>query len=93
MNHRFLFVWSLKHNSLGQHIRFWVIFCPINWLILSALLLRPFGPESLVQNVDLFQIVLAYLLLFFTCPDCFGQVQLPPSGGNRITQPPCSQLG
>ena len=64
MNHRFLFVWSLKHNSLGQHIRFWVIFCPLNWLILSALLLRLFGPESLVQNVDLFQIVLVYLLLF-----------------------------
>jgi hypothetical protein len=63
MNHRFLFVWSLKHNSLGQHIRFWVIFCPINWLVLSALLLRLFSPEPLVQNVDLFQIVLAYLLL------------------------------
>ncbi len=64
VNHRFLFVWSLKHNPRGNHILFWCFFCPLNWLVLGALLLRLLGPEHLVQNVDLFQIVLANLLLF-----------------------------
>lgn len=61
MNHRCLFMCSLKHNSRRNHIFMWILFYPIYWLITLALLLRFFAPESLVQNVDLFQIILAYL--------------------------------
>jgi hypothetical protein len=61
MNHRCLLVCSLKHNSRGNHIFFWAFFYPIYWIITLSLLLRFFAPESLLQNVDLFQIVLAYL--------------------------------
>ena len=61
INHRGLFVCSLKHNSRAKHIFYWVMFYPICWLITSALLLRLFSTTSLVENVDLFQIVLAYL--------------------------------
>ena len=61
MNHRCLFVCSRKHNSRGNHIFFWVFFYPLYWLVVTTLLLRIFAPESLVQNVDLFQIIMAYL--------------------------------
>ena len=61
MNHRCLFMCSFKHNSQGNHIFMWVFFYPIYWLIVTSLLLRFFAPESLVQNVDLFQIIIAYL--------------------------------
>ena len=61
MNHRCLFMCSLKHNSRGNHISMWVLFYPIYWMLTLALLLSFFAPVSLVQNVDLFQIVLAYL--------------------------------
>ena len=64
MNHRCLFMCSLKHNSRGNHISMWVLFYPIYWIITLSLLLRFIAPESLVQNVDLFQIILAYF--FFT---------------------------
>ena len=60
MNHRCLFVCSLKHNSRGNHIFMWALFYPIFWLVVTTLLLRIFAPESLVQNVDLFQICLLY---------------------------------
>ena len=63
INHRCLFVCSLKHNSRGNHIFMWVFFYPIFWLVMSTLLLRIFAPESLVQNVDLFQIIMAYLFV------------------------------
>ena len=63
INHRCLFVCSLKHNSRGNHIFMWVFFYPIFWLVMSTLLLRIFAPENLVQNVDLFQIIMAYLFV------------------------------
>ena len=61
INHRCLFVCSLKHNSRSNHIFMWILFYPIFWLVVTTLLLRIFAPESLVQNVDLFQIIMAYL--------------------------------
>ena len=39
----------------------WILFYPIFWLVVTTLLLRIFAPENLVQNVDLFQIIMAYL--------------------------------
>ena len=64
MNHRCLLVCSRKHNSRAQHIFMWVLFYPMIWLVTGALLLRLFAPDHLVQNVDTFQIVLAYLFTF-----------------------------
>ena len=64
MNHRSLLALSREHNSVGSIIGFWVVLYPIMWVIPAALLLKLFGPEHLVQNVDLFQIILAYLFLF-----------------------------
>ena len=64
MNHRSLLALSREHNSVGSIIGSWVVLYPIMWVIPAALLLKLFGPEHLVQNVDLFQIILAYLFLF-----------------------------
>ena len=62
--HRGLFAVSTKHNSLAFIIFSWVIIYPSSWLITVALALRLFGYEGAVQNVDLFQMILAYLFLF-----------------------------
>ena len=62
--HRSLCAISRKHNSLGSIIFCWIIIYPSSWLITSALFLRLIGYESLVHNVDLFQMILAYLFLF-----------------------------
>ena len=62
--HRGLCMVSTKHNSVGFIIFAWVIMYPFSWLITTALILRLFGYEGLVQNVDLFQMLLAYLFLF-----------------------------
>lgn len=62
--HRDLCAVSTKHNSLGFIIFCWVIIYPSSWLITVALTLRLFGYEGAVQNVDLFQMILAYLFLF-----------------------------
>ena len=62
--HRGLCLVSNKHASLGFIIFAWIIMYPFSWLITTALILRLFGFEGLVQNVDLFQMILAYLFLF-----------------------------
>ena len=62
--HRQLCAVSTKHNSLGFIIFCWVIIYPSSWIITVALTLRLFGYEGAVQNVDLFQMILAYLFLF-----------------------------
>jgi hypothetical protein len=62
--HRGLCVVSTKYNSLANIIISWVIVYPSSWLITVALTLRLFGYEGAVQNVDLFQMILAYLFLF-----------------------------
>ena len=62
--HRNLCVVSTKHNSLLYIIFCWFIVYPCSWLITVALTLRLFGYEGAVQNVDLFQMILAYLFLF-----------------------------
>ena len=62
--HRSLCAVSTKHNSLAFIIFSWVIIYPSSWLITTALTLRLFGYEGAVQNVDLFQMILAYLFLF-----------------------------
>ena len=62
--HRGLCLVSNKHASLGFIIFAWIIMYPFSWLITTALILRLFGYEGLVQNVDLFQMILAYLFLF-----------------------------
>ena len=62
--HRGLCSVSTKHNPLFFIIYCWVLVYPSSWLITSALILRILGQEVLVQNVDLFQIILAYLFLF-----------------------------
>ena len=41
----------------------WVFFYPISWVIVTSLLLRFFAPESLVQNIDLFQVIMAFLFV------------------------------
>ena len=55
---------STKHGTVGTIIFCWFIIYPSSWLITSALTLRLFGYHELVQNVDLFQMLLAYLFLF-----------------------------
>jgi len=40
---------------------YWAMVYLIYWLVFTALMLRLFGPAELMQNVDLFQMVLAYL--------------------------------
>ena len=62
--HRGLCLVSTKHNSVGFIIFLWVLIYPSSWLITTALTLRLFGYEGLVQNVDLFQMILAYFFLF-----------------------------
>ena len=62
--HRGLCAVSTKHNSLAFIIFCWVIIYPYSWLITIALTLRIFGYEGAVQNVDLFQMILAYFFLF-----------------------------
>ncbi len=62
--HRGLCLVSTKHASVGFIIFSWVIMYPFSWLITSSLILRLFGNDGLVQNVDLFQMILAYLFLF-----------------------------
>ena len=62
--HRQLFAVSTKHNPFFNIMFCWVIAYPCSWLITSALILRLIGHESLVLNVDLFQMILAYLFLF-----------------------------
>ena len=62
--HRGLFAVSTKHMPLSNIIGSWLIIYPCSWLITAALTLRLFGYEGAVQNVDLFQMILAYLFLF-----------------------------
>ena len=62
--HRALCLVSPKHGTVGSIIFAWAIMYPASWLITTALILRLFGYEGLVQNVDLFQMILAYLFLF-----------------------------
>jgi hypothetical protein len=42
----------------------WLIVYPASWLLTTALLLVLFSEPATLQNIDTFQIVLAYLLLF-----------------------------
>ena len=55
---------STKHNSLSFIIPAWIFMYPCSWLITTALILKLLGQEGFVQNVDLFQIILAYFFLF-----------------------------
>jgi hypothetical protein len=88
MNHRGLFMCSLKHNDRSNHIFCWVLMYPIYWLVFTALMLRLFGPDQLVQNVDLFQMVLAYL--FFSLRALIVSVKYGyyrPEDYARLNQP------
>ena len=62
--HRGLCAISTKHNSLSFIIFSWAIIYPCSWIITLALIMRLMGAEGLVQNVDLFQMILAYIFLF-----------------------------
>ena len=55
---------STKHHSLAFIIGSWLITYPASWLLTAALLLALFSDSALTQNIDTFQIILAYLLLF-----------------------------
>ena len=55
---------STKHHSLAYIIGSWLVTYPASWLLTTALILALFTDNELVRNIDTFQIVLAYLLLF-----------------------------
>jgi hypothetical protein len=55
---------STKHHSLAFIIGSWLVTYPSSWLLTAALLLALFTDKALIQNIDTFQIILAYLLLF-----------------------------
>ena len=55
---------STKHHSLAFIIGSWLITYPASRLLTAALLLALFSDSALTQNIDTFQIILAYLLLF-----------------------------
>ena len=55
---------STKHHSLAFIIGSWIVTYPASWLLTAALLLALFTDSALTQNIDTFQIILAYLLLF-----------------------------
>ncbi len=55
---------STKHHSIGTIILSWLIVYPASWLLTAALMLVLFSEPATLQNIDTFQIVLAYLLLF-----------------------------
>ena len=63
MNHRCLFVFSRKHNSVGNHLFFWLFFYPINWFLIISLFMGIFLNDSLIRNVDKFQIIIVFLFV------------------------------
>ena len=95
--HRALCLVSPKHGTVGSIIFAWTIMYPASWLITTALILRLFGYEGLVQNVDLFQMILAYLFLFmrrliisikyaYFRPEDVALLCLPAPTGMKIKQ-------
>ena len=64
IQNRSLCVLSTKHHSLAYIIGSWLVTYPASWLLTTALILALFTDNELVRNIDTFQIVLAYLLLF-----------------------------
>ena len=63
MNHRCLFVFSLKHNSFKNHLGMWLLLYPLIWGVLISLIMSFTLNESLIKNVDRFQIILVYLFI------------------------------
>ena len=63
MNHRCLFVFSRKHNSVGNHLFFWLFFYPITWFLIISLFMGIFLNDSLIRNVDKFQIIIVFLFV------------------------------
>ena len=55
---------STKHHSLAYIIGSWLVTYPASWLLTTALVLALFTDNELIRNIDTFQIILAYLLLF-----------------------------
>ena len=55
---------STKHHPLAYIIASWLVTYPASWLLTSALFLALFTDNELIRNIDTFQIILAYLLLF-----------------------------
>lgn len=62
--HRGLCALSTRHNSRKFILYNWLIVYPASWLITLGLILHLTGAEVAVQNIDLWQMVLAYLFLF-----------------------------
>ena len=62
--HRGLCALSTRHNSLRFILYNWLVVYPASWLITLGLILHLTGTDAVVQNVDRWQIVLAYLFLF-----------------------------
>ena len=54
---------STQHNPLPAIIISWLIVYPGSWLMTIALFLALFTDTQLIQNIDTFQICLAYLCL------------------------------
>ena len=63
MNHRCLLVFSRKHNSTGNHLFFWLFFYPITWFLIISLFMGIFLNDSLIRNVDKFQIIIVFLFV------------------------------
>lgn len=63
VEHRALLCLSTKYRPAGSIFSFWAIFYPIMYAIHIALFLKIFDPNGLMQQVDLFQLLLGYLFL------------------------------
>ena len=61
---RMLIAVSTKHHSLKDIIQMWLVVYPGSWLMNVGLYLALFSDNQLIQNIDPFHIILAYLMLF-----------------------------
>ncbi|URQ69173.1 hypothetical protein M9C80_04350 [SAR86 cluster bacterium] len=61
---RMLIAVSTKHHSLKDIIQMWLVVYPGSWLMNVGLYLALFSDNELIQNIDPFHIILAYLMLF-----------------------------
>tara|TARA_B100001996_G_scaffold44153_1_gene31892 strand:+ start:375 stop:2096 length:1722 start_codon:yes stop_codon:yes gene_type:complete len=80
---------STKHHPLSFILQSWLIIYPGSWLMTSGLLLAIFSEQSLVVNIDQFQMILAYLFLFmrrFIIAVKYGYFR--PEDLERLCEPP-----
>ena len=61
---RMLIAVSTKHHSIKDIIQMWLVVYPGSWLMNVGLYLALFSDNELIQNIDPFHIILAYLMLF-----------------------------